>query len=96
VSEIPSEVEETVGAWVGIVAVFTVIGQNEMIKAGRITAETRQEAAEVLSRLAKLRLDGFPSDDLKHAASLHAPDIVKKCCHTLNDAQIKILKKTAH
>lgn len=80
---IPKDVETTVGIWVGIAAIFFVQGCNETIRGG-LTAETKQQGAEVLTRLSALRLDGYTAEDLEHAAFLHAPDAIRKCCPTLD------------
>jgi hypothetical protein len=89
--QIPPEVEETVGAWVGIVAILHIQGVNEMITDGRIAAETKQQGAEVLTRLSMLRLDGYTIEDLEHAAFLYAPDAIRQCCNTLDTEQINDL-----
>src|SRR5436190_23158367 len=56
--QIPKDVEETVGAWVGIAAILHIQGVNELITDGHVAAETKQRGAEMLTHLSMLRLDG--------------------------------------
>lgn len=105
---IPPEVEEIVGAWVGVAAVFMVQGFNERVQKGSLTAETRQQGGKVLARLVEVRLDGYTVENLEHAAFLHAPDTIRQCCNTLDANQInglitnvleivaRVVKKEAH
>lgn len=90
-TQIHEEVEITVGAWVGIAAVLIVQASNERKRGKPYSAETKHQGGQVLARLAKARLDGYTVDDLEHAAFLYAPDTIRQCCNTLDDAQVEEL-----